>query len=57
MKGEGHRQFCLPNEAHVEFSPSPERFTKSNLWILPIQGLRVGREQHVTDSFNHSLYL
>ena len=41
----------------MECSLSPERFTKSNLWILPIYGLRVGREQHVTDSFNHSLYL
>ena len=26
-------------------------------WILPIQGLRTGREQHVPDSSNHSLYL
>ena len=27
----GHRQFCLPREAHGEFSLAPERFTKETL--------------------------
>ena len=31
-----------------------QRFTTSNLWILPITSLRTGREQHVPDSSNHS---
>ena len=35
----------------------PHKFTERNHWILPIQGLRTGREQHVPESSNHSLYL
>ena len=30
---------------------------KRNQWILPIFSLRIGREQHVADSSNHSLCL
>ena len=43
--------------AHVELSRALERFTERNPWFLPIQGLRTGREQHVLESSNHSLYL
>ena len=43
--------------AHVELSRALERFTERNPWFLPIQGLRTGREQHVPESSNHSLYL
>ena len=43
--------------AHVELSRALERFTERNPWFLPIQGLRKGREQHVPESYNHSLYL
>ena len=42
---------------HVELSRAPERFTESNHWMLPILSLRIGREQHVHHSSNHSLYL
>ena len=35
----------------------PQRSTKSYHRILPIQGLRTSREQHVPESSNHSLYL
>ena len=35
----------------------PQRSTTSNHWILQISSLRAGREQHVSDSSNHSLYL
>ena len=34
-----------------------QRFTKSNHWILPTSSLRIGREQHVPGSSNHSLHL
>ena len=43
--------------AHVESSRASERFTERSPWFLPIQGLRTGREQHVLESSNHSLYL
>ena len=43
--------------AHVELSRALKRFTERNPWFLPIQGLRTGREQHVLESSNHSLYL
>ena len=43
--------------AHVELSRASERFTERNPWFLPIQGLRTGREQHVLESSDHSLYL
>ena len=43
--------------AHVELSRALETFTERNPWFLPIQGLRTGREQHVLESSNHSLYL
>ena len=56
-RGGGHRQFCLPRKAHEELSRASERFTERNPWFLPIQGLRTGREQHVPESSNHSLYL
>ena len=41
---------------HVELSLAPE-VHQSNDWILPIQSLRTGREQHVPNSSNHPLYL
>ena len=44
-------------KAHVELSRASERFTERNPWILPIQGLRIDREQHVPESSDHSLYL
>ena len=53
---EGHRQFCSPKFAHKLLRVS-ERFTERNPWFFPIQGLRTGREQHVPESSNHSLYL
>ena len=53
---EGHRQFCLPRKAHVEFSLGP-RGSPKNPWILHNASLRTDREQHVPDSSNHSLYL
>ena len=34
-----------------------QRFTKSNHWILQVSCLRIGREHHVPDSSNHTLYL
>ena len=34
-----------------------ERFTERTPWILQISSLRIGREQHVPDSSNHSLFL
>ena len=43
--------------AHIELSRASERFTERNPWFLPTQGLRTGREQHVPESSNHSLYL
>ena len=42
---------------HVKFSRALERFTERNPWFLPSQGLRTGREQHVPEFSNHSLYL
>ena len=53
---EGHRQFCSLAFAH-KLSRASERVTERNPWFLPIQGLRTGREQHVPESSNHSLYL
>ena len=41
--------------AHAELPRASERFTERNCWILPIQGLRIDREQHVPESSNHSL--
>ena len=55
--GGGSSSVLLTKMAHVEASLSPERFTKRNLWILPISSLRISREQHVPDSSNHSLFL
>ena len=51
-----HRQFCLPKMAHVELTLVPE-IHQSNHRILPIWSLRIGREQQVPDSSNHSLHL
>ena len=34
-----------------------ERFTERNHWMLQISSLRIGREQHVPESSDHSLYL
>ena len=51
----GHRQFCLPRKAHVEFSLGPREVHQRNRWIMHIFSLRKDREQHVPDSTNHSL--
>ena len=48
---------AIHETAHVELSRASERFTERNPWFLPIHGLRTGREQHVLESSNHSLYL
>ena len=53
---EGHRQFCLPKFARIGISRDPEVHQKYH-WISQISRLRTGREQHVRDSSNHSLYL
>ena len=42
--------------AHVEFSRDPEVHQR-NLGSYPTSSLRIGREQHVPDSSNNSLYL
>ena len=34
-----------------------QRFTKETLGSFPFSSLRIGREQHVPDSSNHSPYL
>ena len=53
----GHRQFCLPRKAHVQFSLAPEKFTNETLGSYPFFSLRIGQSiQHVPDSSNHSLY-
>ena len=41
---------------HVELSLFPE-VHQSNRWILPTDSSRIGREQHVPESSNRSLYL
>ena len=51
-----HRHFCLPKFAHVGSSLAPEVHER-NPWILLILILRIGREQNVADSSNHSLCL
>ena len=53
----GRRQFCLPRKAHVEFSVGLREVHQRNRWIIHIFSLRTDREQHVSDSSNHSLYL
>ena len=55
-KGGNHRQFCLPKFAHIGLSRASE-VHKRNPGIFPIFSLRIGREQHVHDSSNHSLFL
>ena len=55
--GGGRRQFCLPRKVHVEFSLGPTEVHQRNPWILHIFSLRMNREQHVSDSSNHSLHL
>ena len=52
----GHRQLCIPKFAHVEFSLAPQVHQR-NPWIINNFSLRIDREQHVSDSSNHSLYL
>ena len=53
----GRRQFCSPRKVHVEFSLVPREVHQRNRWIVHIFRLRTCREQHVSDSSNHSLYL
>ena len=55
-KGGNHRQFCLPKFAHIGLSRASKVHLR-NSWILHILSLRIGREQHVPDSCNHSLCL
>ena len=42
---------------HIGSSRASERFTERNPWILNIFSLKIGREQHVPESSDHSLYL
>ena len=51
-----HRQFCLPKFVHVGLSRAPEVQQRSPC-MLPTFSLRIGREEHVRDSSNCSLYL
>ena len=53
----GHRQFCLQRTAHVGLSLGPTGSPKVTTRCCPCSSLRKGREQHVPDSSNHSLYL
>ena len=55
-RGWGHRQLCIPKMGHVELSRVPQVHQR-NERISHIFRLRVGREQHVPDSSDHSLYL
>ena len=43
--------------ANVRLTLAPERFTKEPLGYYRFSSLRIGQEQHVPDSSNHSLYL
>ena len=54
-EGLGHCQSCLPKMAHVELSLAPE-VHQSYRWILPIQSLSIGREQHFTHSSDHQSF-
>ena len=53
-----HRQFCLPKicPRRVIYHLTPEVHQR-NPWIFYIFSLRIDREQHLSDSSNHSLYL
>ena len=53
----GSSPVLLTKIAHVGLSLDPREVHHRNHEILHNFSLRVGREQHVTDSFNHSLYL
>ena len=52
-----HHQFCLPRKSPRRVLTWSQRFTKETLGSYPFLSLRIGREQHVSDSSNHSLYL
>ena len=52
----GHRQFCLPRLVHVVITCS-RGSPKETSGCYKFQGLRTGREQHVPESSDHSLYL
>ena len=45
--------FCSPGCSAWRYHVL-QKFTERNPWILPISSLRIGREQHVPDSSNHS---
>ena len=55
-EGECHRQFCLPEFAHVGLSLGPRGPAKKPLDLTHFKFV-IGREQHVADSSDHSLYL
>ena len=58
--GEREKKVIVSSEysktAHVGLSRAPE-VQQRTPWILPIFCLRIGREQHVAESSNHSLHL
>ena len=54
MRFISHRQFRSPKFAHVGLSRAPERFTESYHWIFHIFSLKIGPEEHIPESSNHS---
>ena len=52
-----HRQFCSPKFAHLGLPLGPRGPPKKTLGSYTFSSLRKGREQHVSDSSNHSVYL
>ena len=53
----GHRQFCLTRTTHVRSPLGPTGSPKVTYGCCPCSSLRKDREQHVSDSSNHSLCL
>ena len=56
-EGRGVTVSSAHRNLHPGLSRASERFTERNPWSLHIFSLRTGREQHVLESSNHSLYL
>ena len=55
--GAGSSSVLLAKICSRRLITSLQRFTKEPLGPFPFSSLRIGREQHVPDSSNHSLYL
>ena len=51
-----HRQFSAYQEWSTQSYHLLERLDGSKHWIVPVQCLRIGREEHVPESSNHSLF-